>query len=502
MKTLITVILLAFFIPSGAQPAFYILTPSDTVCNGTKVTFQADESPFTPHYYRWYVDTTLAASDSVYFIADSLQNGDRVYCLLLDTLDNEMAHSDTVHIVVQHPISAGAIVGPDSVCEQTTVTFTDSIQGGTWRAKSFYANLQGGAYTGQIYSYYGCPTPAPDTIYFTVHNSCGTNTTTKPITVLPQPQPYLNIEGCFQIGENFGYPSTMSEGPAYCSGTLSSNSADLVVESASNSGIYFRAYQLGDYIISNTDSNSCGVLTYNLPVRISLPPSPGEIKIPDGPLCMGDVITLYDTNSVGYAPFWSCTGNARVDNLTGVTTLLQSGTVNITVMVTSYCNYYMGTTATFTVNGVPQVWADADSFCTETGNQLHTNLPGGSWTATMPGITEIDTATAIAYGKAQGATRIIYTTKQGCKDTLSTAVSNCEESVQLFPNPTFSTINLQAPLNEEMRCYIQNEMGQTVIEKILSGNQQTIDLDALPPGLYIVSVVTKSGTQKFRVTKL
>jgi hypothetical protein len=78
-----------------------------------------------------------------------------------------------------------------------------------------------------------------------------------------------------------------------------------------------------------------------------------------------------------------------------------------------------------------------------------------------------------------------------------TGIDENEAQVKVYPNPTNNLVTVEAENMTEVSVY--NIMGQCVLQKEITGNQATIDLQHVCNGLYLLRVKTESGTVSKRI---
>ena len=81
--------------------------------------------------------------------------------------------------------NAGTIAGPATICQGTTIIFTDSAAGGFWSCTNGNATASGAAISGAV--------PGRDTIVYTVSNHCGSASTRTSVLVSPALVPGVTI---------------------------------------------------------------------------------------------------------------------------------------------------------------------------------------------------------------------------------------------------------------------------------------------------------------------
>lgn len=107
------------------------LTPNDTICAGTSVTFSATiaNGGSTPDY-QWKVNGTNAGSNSNSFITSTLADGDVVTCVLTSNatcVTQQMDTSNAINMTVNPiltPVVTISVSPNDTICDGTSTTFT------------------------------------------------------------------------------------------------------------------------------------------------------------------------------------------------------------------------------------------------------------------------------------------------------------------------------------------------------------------------------------------
>jgi sugar lactone lactonase YvrE len=236
-------------------------------------------------------------------------------------------------------------------------------------------------------------------------------------------------------------------------------------------------------------------------------------------ICRGDTTALTDTVTGGV---WSSgnTGVATVGSGTGMVIGAAAGVAVIT--------YAAGTcyvTKTVTVNPVPSaimgefVGGGGVRLCGGEVTTLTDSAAGGTWSSSNTGDATIGSSTGILTclsPTGAAVDTITYTLPGGCSISVPTVwcegvpqVSASNELVTLFPNPatTQLTITASSAINE---INISNLLGQTVYNSqfTVSGQLptansrlQTIDVSALPSGVYFVRVNPSAGSGQAVVRK-
>ena len=85
-----------------------------------------------------------------------------------------------------------------------------------------------------------------------------------------------------------------------------------------------------------------------------------------------------------------------------------------------------------------------------------------------------------------------------------TAIATAQQPVKaalVYPNPAKDNITIAFTQPQQGSITLSNVQGQTVKEEKLGGVSTTIDISALTPGMYILSVTIQTGSEYFKVVK-
>jgi uncharacterized protein YjdB len=191
-------------------------------------------------------------------------------------VSNVCGTATATQIVTVNPLpDAGTITGAASVCEKSTITLSDAVSGGTWSMNvAGIVHITGSGLVLGVAA-------GTATITYTVSNVCGTDYTTKVVTVNPLPNAG-SISGTASV--NKGGTTTLSN--TITGGTWSTGAATVATVNAS--GIV-TGVSVGTAVISYTVTNGCsasattivtvnpvgtGIVTGAANVNISLYPNP------------------------------------------------------------------------------------------------------------------------------------------------------------------------------------------------------------------------------------
>ncbi len=124
-----------------------------------------------------------------------------------------------------------------------------------------------------------------------------------------------------------------------------------------------------------------------------------------------------------------------------------------------------------------------------------TELPGGSVVAA--GYVE-----NFAEGKAYGL--LIKLDKNGCIDTLCSGTTGTYEvelvsKIKLYPNPTSDMVTIRNPFGNVIEIF--DLAGRLMRSERVSGDTQTISLQGIPPGAYVVRMQEKTLRVSYQIIK-
>lgn len=290
--------------------------------------------------------------------------------------------------VIAGPPTVASITGPTDVCEDGTVTLSNTTPGGVWSSSNTSRATvnSSGVVTGVSSS-------GSVSIRYTVTNACGTTQVSQAMNVLNGAGP---ITGTLSICEG---STTSLDGSS--SGTwVSSNTAVGTITSSSGNATGLSPGTTSiTYTRSSTGCTATVVLTVNeAPAAIS-----GSAFA-----CLGSTITL--TNAVAGGTWTSSnTSNATVGSSTGIVTSVSTGTSNITYTLPGGC---YETHEVDVVNGPAAITGDL-TVCVGTTSGLSSS-GAGPWTSSNTGVATVSGSGTVT-GVAAGTSVITHTvTATGC----------------------------------------------------------------------------------------
>ena len=305
--------------------------------------------------------------------------------------------TDTQMITVNPLPHAGTITGLGSVCTGSHITLVSSAIGGTWASGNGTATVSGGIVTGV--------TAGVDTISYTVVNGCGTDITTKVITVNQSPLvSVISGAGAVCAGQSITLTDSVSGG----AWTVTNSHASVA------GGIVTGLTQ-GIDTVTYTVSNICGSVFAIHAVAVDTLPPAGVITGLSS-VCVGTTLTL--ANAVTGGVWTAANGNATVSG--GIVTGVLNGTDTILYTTTNICG---SATATkdIVVNNTPYVdtITGLDTVCQGQVITLSNTVTGGVWTSDSISVATVNAAGVVS-GIAGGVATISYAATTVCGTATTT----------------------------------------------------------------------------------
>ncbi len=292
---------------------------------------------------------------------------------------------------------AGTITGADSLCAGAAIPLSDIVAGGVWSssASAFAAVGSTGTVTGVAVG--------NATISYSITNSCGTVSATKPVTINPLP-----LAGTITGSSSVCAGASIFLGDGIAGGTWSSGSTSIAT--AGTSGL-ITGISAGTTLASYTITNSCGTVSAVKSVTVNPLPLAGTVT-GGATLCVGSGVSLSDTVTGG-AWSSSAAGIASVGSA-GAVTGVSSGNATISYSVTNSC----GTVSAIkpvTVNPLPFAGTITgfSSVCSGTAITLSDVAAGGAWSSTPTSVATVGSSGMVT-GISAGTAIISYTVTNSC----------------------------------------------------------------------------------------
>ncbi len=376
-------------------------------------------------------------------------------------------------------------------------------------AKSFLWKKNGVAVAGQTDSVLAFASlTIADTGTYTcfMTNQCGTTETMSSIRLLVIAAPLagiISVPGTVCEGATVALSYSVASGGTWAS----SNTAIATVNPATGT-----LYAAGPGItsVSYSATGACGTTITSTSVAVSPLPSVGTISGPVS-VCQGAAISVSNATAGGT---WSSnnTASATIDN-SGVITGITAGYTVISYAVANGCGAAVAT-ASVTIDPLPGAGTISGSgmICTGDILQLSNDVTGGAWSVNNAGVATVDAAGTLT-GVGAGSVTITYTVTNSCGTAIASlpvVVQACTTGIAhvdansgiiLVPNPVrrTCTVTVTASLPGACTIAVVNALGQVVYSTVISVNTPAVLYLALPPGMYIVSAVSKNNRYTARL---
>ena len=247
-------------------------------------------------------------------------------------------------------------------------------------------------------------------ISYTVTNSCGSNSVTTNVSVVPSaPAAITGGTSAFCLGAAI----TLSD--ATTGGSWSSSNTSIAT--IGSTGIVTGTGG-GDAVITYSITNYCGFSFTMATVTVDIVPATAGVITGPGAVCSGAAITLADSIPGGS---WSVSNSNATINGVGVLNGVTAGAVDTaTYTVSNICGAISATRAV-TINALPVAYiiAGATPVCISAPSLLTDTAAGGVWSSLNTGVAMIGSSTGLVSGIFPGIAIIEYSVNNGC----STAVT-------------------------------------------------------------------------------
>ncbi len=379
-----------------------------------------------------YVQATYAYSVVPSFVATNTGGASIVGTVTVTPAKNGCSGTPgTFTITVNNAITAGTITGTAVVCEAATTTLSNATIGGAWSSSNTAVATVG---TTGVVSGVAAGTA---TISYAYTNSCGTDHTTKVVTVNPLPAAGT-ITGTAVVCESattIDESSMTTLNNATTGGVwTSSNTAVATVGTAGAAAPTARivtGMSAGTATISYTYTNSCGSAYATQVVTVNPLPAAGTIT-GTALVCEAATTTLSNAKTGG---IWSSSNTAVATiGTTGVVSGVAAGTATISYTYTNSCGTAYDTQVV-TVNPLPAAGTITGTavVCEAATTTLSNDTTGGVWSSSNTAVATVGT-TGVVSGVAAGTATISYTYTNSCGTDHTTQV------VTVNPLPAPGTI--------------------------------------------------------------
>lgn len=366
----------------------------------------------------------------------------------------------TAVVTVLATPTLGSITGASTVCENSTITLSNTTTGGSWTSTApAMATIDGSGVVSALNS-------GVLTISYTVSNSCGTSSATKTVTVNPQPRPGIQVGpaavpagGTITLQDvhlAISSPSVIASKLKFTSANYSNAGADNWGASPASftaqevklapsgdpvaCGTIGSGYFAGKIAIINRgtcefgykalQAQSAGAIAVVIvnnssddPINMGPGSSGASVTIPvymitkaEGDkialrIAMGDTVRMTLTYGGG-GGYWNSasTAIATVGSSTGVVTGVDTGLVAINYTVSNSC----GTRSSITTVNVftPTTFSGPGVVCIGDTAAYSGSPAGGTWTSSNPSVADFTGSGTLA-GISAGTAMITYIAGSG-----------------------------------------------------------------------------------------
>ena len=435
---------------------------------------------------------------------------------VLLTSDGRTVTSAPVTVTVTPQTTATFSYTGSPFCKSNATNPTPAITGTAGGTFSSTAGLTIDATTGAITL--SSSTAGTYVVTYSVSGTCPSSSTQTIVITNAPVATFSYPAGPFCVSGTTNPTVTLGTGAT--AGTFTS--ANGLTINATTGAITLTSSTPGTYTVTNTiaAAGGCAATTATASITITAAPTAGfSYATPGtGAACAGGTGTFAPTLATGAtAGTYSSTTGLSLNATTGVISLAGSAagsyTITNTVAASGGCAA-VTSTATFTVNPVPATPTLTTSGTPATGITLTSSAATGN--QFYLGGVLIPGATAQTYlinsGTRNGSYTVVVTGTGGCTATsaavnitvTATATAQAATSLTVYPNPTpDGQVQLElSGYREAVQLTISNTLGQRVQETTLPASAlsrpQSLDLSALPAGVYVLQARTASGGVEVR----
>ncbi len=322
-------------------------------------------------------------------------------------------------VTVNPSPSAGTLSGTTTLCTGTTTTLTSTVTGGSWTTGT--TAIATVSSTGVV----GGVTAGSTNISYSVTNSCGTATTSIPVTVNTTPSAG-SISGLTAIC--VGTTTTMVDGVS--GGTWRSSNTTVATISSTGS---VRALAVGTTTISYLVTTACGIGVAVLNVTVT-PTTPAGTISGTTSLCVGSTSTLTSTVTGGT---WisSAPSVATINSSTGMVRGASAGTATISYLVSGTCGTgYAFATVNVASSPTSGTISGTSTVCASVLDTLTSTVAGGTWSSSATSVATVS-STGVVTAVSGGTATITYSVAYSCGTATSTF------GITVNPAPDAGTIS-------------------------------------------------------------
>lgn len=345
------------------------VTPNDTICAGTSVTFTATPTDGgTSPSFQWKLNGSNVGTNSTTYSSSNIANNDIVTCLMTinatcatKTIDTSNSIAMTVNSIVTPEVTI--TVSPnDTVCAGTIVTFTATpVNGGTNPSYQWKLNGSNIGSNSPVYTNYSITDNDVITCIMTSSLSCTTktmdtsNAITMEVIMVLTPNVYINVNQGNNVcaGTSVTFNAVVSNGGSsqvvqwQLNGSNVGTNSVTYVNSTLNNGDVVRCYLVSSHpcVTKTTDTSNSITMTVNP----ALTPDVTITVSPNDTICAGTMVTFTaNPTNGGSTPAyqWKLNGTNVGGNSTTYNTNALSNSDVVTCIMTSNATCLSKTTDT------------------------------------------------------------------------------------------------------------------------------------------------------------
>ncbi len=329
------------------------------------------------------------------------------------------------------PAIAG-ISGPDTLCVNSTATYTSSHAAGAtgyWSVTNGHASVAWTAGANDTMATVSGLSGGRDTLMYTVVYLTDTNTVMKVIDIAPLADTG-SITGPVQVCQG----TTISLSNTATGGMWSSS--DTTIASVDAAGMVFGRAPGNATIMYTATSATCGSLTAEHAITVLMAPYAGTIAGPGG-TCVGQTITLTASNTGGtwvnkYPAIASDVASTTTDVVTGQS--VGADTI-LYIMPSPSCGSDTAFHSVGVIDGINSLPIIGDTtMCVGTTSTLYNAATGGVWVSDAPTVAFVDPLSGVVTAFNNGIAHITYTVTYSC-GTVDTSIT-----IHVNPNPVVAAI--------------------------------------------------------------
>jgi hypothetical protein len=481
-----------------AQPA--TLTGSTTICQGTAQTYTITAIAGATSY-TWTLPAGFTGTSTTNTINVTAGLSGGIISVQANNACGSGAALNTTITVTPIPVATISAAGPTTFCQGGNVTLNATTGTGlTYQWQINTINIPGATNASYVATAAG-----NYTVTISSGTNCSATSTATTVTVNPAPAvPVVTPTLSVCAGQSINLTASSSTpgvtyvwtGPSFLS---TSQNPVITNASVANSGVYTVTVQA-----SGCSSSATTTVT----VVSGAPALPGTIA-GNASVCAGSSQTYTVPNDPAATSYsWTVpAGWTGTSTTNSITATAGSAGGNITVTASNGCGTSSAQTLAVAATPTPTVTI------AQSGATLTTTAPFTTYQWYLNG-SLITGATSQSYTTTQGGSYHVVVSDGPCSAQsnvlLITAIPTVSQlnTLSLYPSPNNGLFTIKGQMqsaNGEAKMIITDVTGRIVYQQILriesSAIEQNVTLTSVPAGIYMVKIMTSSGTQVLSFVK-